>query len=205
MIPSVAQCFRLIEEYRMLANIRDHSLIVARVATRLADELRGLGYDLSLPLVTAAALLHDIGKTACLNSDRDHAAYGREICLAHDLGELAGIVGGHVHFQDNPAGSFGEYDIVFYADKRVTHDQVVSLEERQHYILDRYGRNDPPRQAIIREHCRSWWLVEVRLFSSLGFAPADLAGLIDRDPATCDFAGSIHAAAGELDKIAMGY
>lgn len=203
MIPTVAQCFRLIDEYRMLANIRDHSIIVARIATRLAEELNSCGHELSLPLVTAAALLHDIGKTACLNSERDHAAYGREICLAHGFDELAEIVGGHVRFVDNCLGAFSEYDIVFYADKRVTHEQVVSLEEREIYILERYGRNDPQRLAIIHEHCRSWLLVEGRLFAPLGFTPAEVVGLIDRDPATCDFVAG--AAALEPDKIAMGY
>lgn len=205
MIPTVAQCFRLMDEHRMLANIRDHSIIVARIATRLAEELRASGHQLSVPLVVAAALLHDIGKTACLDSDRDHAAYGREICLAHGLAELAEIVGDHVRFRDNSLGAFSEYDIVFYADKRVTHEQVVSLDEREIYILDRYGRNDPHRLAIIRDHCRSWHLVETRLFAPLGFAPGELAELIDRDPATCDFTGGATAALVEPDKIAMGY
>lgn len=205
MIPTVAQCFRLIDEHRMLANIREHSIIVARIATRLAEELRDTGHQLSVSLVVAAALLHDIGKTACLDSDRDHAAYGREICLAHGFDELAEIVGGHVSFRDNSLGTFSEYDIVFYADKRVTHDQVVSLDEREIYILERYGRNDPHRLAIIREHCRSWRLVEARLFASLGFEPVELAGLIDRDPSTCDFADGTMAASVEPDKFAMGY
>lgn len=205
MIPTVAQCFRLMDEHRMLANIRDHSIIVARIAARLAGELRGAGHGLSLPLVTAAALLHDIGKTACLDSERDHAAYGREICLAHGLEELAEIVGDHVRFRDNHAGAFAEYDIVFYADKRVTHDQVVSLDEREVYILDRYGYNDPHRLAVIREHCRSWRLVETRLFAPLPFAPDRLAGLIDLDPATCDYLDAEAPAPAGSVKVAMGF
>lgn len=205
MIPTVAQCFRLMDEYRMLANIRDHSIIVARIAALLTEELQGNGRELSLPLVVAAALLHDIGKTACLDSDRDHAVYGREICLAHGFAELAEIVGGHVSFRDNSLGTFSEYDIVFYADKRVTHEQVVSLDEREVYIIERYGRNDPHRLAIIREYCRSWRLVEARLFAPLGFEPVELAGLIDRDPSTCDFVGETNVPLVEPDKIAMGY
>jgi uncharacterized protein len=201
MIPTVAQCFRLMDEYRMLDNIRNHSIIVARIANLLGEELRQAGLRLELPLVVTAALLHDIGKTACLDNDRDHAAYGREICLRHGMTELAPIVGDHVRFRDNPAGGFSEYDIVFYADKRVTHDQVVSLEERETYILERYGRNDPHRVEVIRAHCRSWRVVEERIFSRLGFTPAKLSGLIDPDPATCDFgdggaAGSTRAAMG---------
>lgn len=205
MIPTVGQCFRLMDEYRMLANIRDHSIIVARIATRLAEELRSGGRELSLPLVVASALLHDIGKTACLDTDRDHAAYGREICQAHGLEELAGIVGDHVRFRDNPAGAIAEYDIVYYADKRVTHEQVVSLDEREIYILDRYGRNDPQRLAVIRAHCRSWRLVEERLFAGLPFSPEGLGVLIDPDPATCDFVGGEGPVEVEPPRAVMGF
>lgn len=187
MIPSVAQCFRLMDEYRMLGNIRDHSIIVARIANLLAEELLLTGRRLSLPLVLAAALLHDIGKTACLDCDRDHAAYGRDICLTHGFTELAPIVGDHVRYRENGGRDLGEYEIVFYADKRVTHDQVVSLDEREVYILERYGRNDPERLAAIRANCRNWRKLEMELFAPLPIVPAEVAGLIDLDPATCDF------------------
>jgi uncharacterized protein len=189
MIPTVAQCFRLMDDYRMLDNIRDHSIIVTRIANLLAEELLLTGRRLSLPLVVAGALLHDIGKTACLDCDRDHAAYGREICLQHGLSELAPIVGDHVRYRENGGRGVGEYEIVFYADKRVTHDQVVSLDERREYILERYGRNDPERLAAIRGNCRSWQKVEAEIFKPLAFAPSELPGLIDLDPATCDYSG----------------
>jgi len=186
MIPSVAQCFRLMDEYRMLDNIRDHSIIVTRIANLLAEELLQTGRSLSLPLVVAGALLHDIGKTACLDCERDHAAYGREICLRHGFTELAPIVGDHVRYRESGGLDAGEYEIVFYADKRVTHDQVVSLDERRAYILDRYGRNDPLRIAAIRANCLSWERVEAALFEPLSIFPAELAHLIDPDPATCE-------------------
>ncbi len=189
MIPTVAQCFRLMDEYRMLDNIRDHSIIVTRIANLLAEELLLTGRRLSLPLVVAGALLHDIGKTACLNCDRDHAAYGREICLRQGFDELAPIVGDHVRFRENGGLDVGEYEIVFYADKRVTHDQVVSLAERREYILERYGRNDPERLTAIRANCLSWERVEAALFEPLPFTPVELATMIDLDPSTCDYSG----------------
>jgi hypothetical protein len=33
--------------------------------------------------------------------------------------------------------------LVYYADKRVTHDQVVTLDSRYQYILERYGQGEP--------------------------------------------------------------
>jgi len=66
---------------------------------------------------------------------------------------------------------------------------VVSLDERREYILERYGRNDPERLAAIRANCRSWQEVEAEIFKPLPFAPSELPGLIDLDPATCDYSG----------------
>ncbi len=187
MIPTVAACFQLMDRYRMLDNIRDHSIIVARISALLAEGLARTGLKLSLPLTVAAALLHDIGKTACLDNDRDHADLGRDICLEHGFAELAAIVGEHVHLRDNHLPVLTESEIVFYADKRVNHDRVVSLEARHEYILERYGNNDPARLEAIRSNCRKWWDIEAALFAILPFTPAEVGGLIDVDPATCDF------------------
>jgi putative nucleotidyltransferase with HDIG domain len=186
MIPTVAECFQLMDRYRMLDNIRDHSIIVARVATLLGENLVRIGLDISVPLAVSAALLHDIGKTACLDNDRDHAAFGREICLEHGYDELAGIVGDHVLLPNSLLPKISENELVFYADKRVNHEQVVSLGEREEYILERYGNKDPGRIAAIRANSRQWREAEEILFAFLPFAPEEVAALIDPDPATCD-------------------
>jgi putative nucleotidyltransferase with HDIG domain len=185
-IPTVAECFQLMDRYRMLDNIRDHSIIVARISALLAEAAGRAGLDISLPLVVSAALLHDIGKTACLDNGCDHADLGRDICLAHGFTELAGIVGEHVQLRDNHLPLITESEIVFYADKRVTHDQVVSLDGRHEYILARYGNNDPDRLTTIRSNCRKWWDLEKAIFAILPFGPGEVGGLIDADPATCE-------------------
>jgi uncharacterized protein len=41
-------------------------------------------------------LLHDIGKSLCLDTKEDHAAKGEEICIQNQLDEVADIVGEHV-------------------------------------------------------------------------------------------------------------
>lgn len=202
MIPSVAECFQLMDRYRMLDNIRNHSIIVARISTLLAEEAGRAGLDISLPLVVTAALLHDIGKTACLDNDRDHADLGRDICLEHGFDELAGIVAEHVHLRDNHLPVVTESEIVFYADKRVTHDQVVSLDARHEYILERYGNNDPERLVAIRKNCRKWWDVEEALFAILPFEPAEVGNLIDLDPTTCEiYSDGVPDAAGRDNTV----
>ena len=179
-IPSVQKCFDLMEQYHMLPNIKDHSIIVARVAEIITTGLLDAGHHLSMELIIAGSLMHDIGKTACLDNDDDHAAKGVDICLEHGFESIVDIVGEHVILKNFSAGSsFTEKEIVYYADKRVNHDQVVSLEERLAYILDRYGLNNAVRcQAIKRNYalCREF---ETRLFSFLPFEPTDIQTLLD--------------------------
>lgn len=178
-IPGVNECLDLMEQYHMLPNIKDHSIVVTEVAGVITKGLIAAGYDLSLETVIAGALLHDIGKTACLDNDDDHAARGLEICLAHNLKTIADIVAEHVILKSYaPQNGFAEKEIVYYADKRVNHDKVVSLEERLAYILKRYGMNNEVRcRAIKRNYARCQDL-EKRMFSFLTFDPADISELL---------------------------
>ena len=178
-IPGVNECLDLMEQYHMLPNIKDHSIVVTEVAGVITNGLIAAGYDLSLETVIAGALLHDIGKTACLDNDDDHAARGLEICLAHNLKTIADIVAEHVILKNYaPQNGFAEKEIVYYADKRVNHDKVVSLEERLAYILERYGMNNEVRcRAIKRNYARCQDL-EKRMFSFLTFDPADISELL---------------------------
>ena len=164
----------------MLPNIRAHSIIVARVAEIITHGLIGAGHELSLNLIIAGALLHDIGKTACLDNDDDHAAKGVEICLYQGLEPIAEIVGEHVILRNySPGHSFTEKEIVYYADKRVNHDQVVSLQERLAYILERYGMNNPSRREAIKKNYAICQDLETRLFSSLSFGPFEIPELVE--------------------------
>lgn len=163
----------------MLDHIRDHSIMVEKIANVLALKLMETGVDLSLPLIRAGALMHDIGKTLCLNSKHDHAAKGQEICLQNNLKEIAEIVGEHVtlktYQRDSP---ISEKEIVYYADKRVNHDKVVSLEERQDYIIERYAKGRKDLCALIIKNfdfCRE---VEKKIFSKLSFSPENLTEMI---------------------------
>jgi len=179
MIPSVQQCFALMTKYEMLENIKAHSIMVEKIASLVARSLQEAGDTLSLEKVTAGALMHDIAKTQSLKTREDHSAKGSEICLQNHLDEIADIVAEHVVLkafdQDGPVL---EKEIVYYADKRVNHDKVVSLEERLAYLIRQYGKGD---ERLIRRMGKNFEMckqVESKLFSKLRFAPQDVAGLI---------------------------
>ena len=178
LIPTNEECFLLMEKYQMLDNIKAHSLVVANVASLLSKSLLNVGVSISIKKVIAGALLHDIGKTPSLKSGHDHTEIGRQICLDNNLEEIADIVGEHVRLKSHELNSrYSEKEIVFYSDKRVNHDKIVSLEERLAYILERYGRDNEERCRAIKTnfaHCKK---VEKKLFDKLTFSAASVAEL----------------------------
>lgn len=179
MIPSVEDCYKLMDKYNMLDNIKAHSVIVEKVAIIIAKGLVEAGANLSLEKVTAGALMHDIGKTLCLNTNINHAPKGKEICKQNGFDEIADIVDEHITLHNYEKNSpIQEKEIIYYSDKRVNHDSVVSLDERLDYLLGRYAfKNEEIANAIKIniEMCRE---VEKKLFSSLKFNPDELADLI---------------------------
>ncbi|UCF56733.1 MAG: HD domain-containing protein [Deltaproteobacteria bacterium] len=163
----------------MLDNIKAHSIVVEKIATIIGRGLKDAGVDISLQRITAGALLHDIGKTLCLNTGGDHASQGKQICLQNHLDEIADIVGEHVRLKNyNPDEAIHEKEIVYYADKRVNHSVVVSLQERLRYLLRRYAKNRGDIRQRIRDNFNLCKAVERKLFANLQFKPEDLADMI---------------------------
>jgi len=181
-IPDTLTCIRLMDEYEMLDNIRHHSLVVARVADTLVAGLENASGPTPVPdrtLVLAGALLHDIAKTPCLDGSCDHAEAGAAICRRHGYPDVAKIVKEHVllkdHYPDRyQNGLFTAGEIVYYADKRVRHNQIVGLEQRLTYILEHYGNNDPHRHRLIRKNFQLCLELEDALFTFLPFAAGEL-------------------------------
>ena len=175
------------DEYAMLDNIRAHSLMVARVASflhqSLSDSPEINGTLASKKLIVAGALLHDIAKTPCLESHCDHAKQGRDICLKHGYTEVAEVVREHVILTEfshtrYKNGIFLAKEIVYYADKRVRHDEIVSLEERLEYILKHYGNNDAERYRLIRDNFSKCQRLEKCLFAFLPITADGIQELI---------------------------
>jgi uncharacterized protein len=179
MIPSEEACRRIIAGMGMMEHIMDHSQQVCRVSLLLADHLDHSG--LNRELIRAAALLHDITKTRSFQTLEDHAETGAS--LVADLGypEVGRIIGQHVRLESYPPERTpSEAEIVNYADKRVLHDRIVSLDERMGYILKKYG-DAPERKRNILLLWEKTKKMEERLFRSLPFAPHDLSRLLAGD------------------------
>ena len=174
----------------MLPNIREHSLMVGRVAGFIGRGLARAGRNLSLELIVSSALLHDIAKTPCLETELRHDKLGREICLRHGFDELAGIVAEHVVLKGGVPELCTEKEIVYYADKRVLHDEIVPLEARLAYILHRYDNGDQELHARIRRNFAQAHAVEEHLFAELDFSPTELGELVRRDLSPLEESGA---------------
>ena len=163
----------------MPPHIRAHSMVVRDVALMIAGALESSRMIISLDMVEAGALMHDIAKEPCLHTGEDHAFKGMEICLSHQLDEIAEIVGEHVILRGfSPEKRIREKEVVYYADKRVNHDNIVSLEERLAYLLDRYGRNREDLCERMRRNFELCKRVEEKLFRQLRFRPEDLSEMV---------------------------
>ena len=179
MIPSIEHCFELMTKYGMLDHIRDHSVMVEKIARLITQELLGAGIEISLEKVVAGALLHDIGKTLCLKTDADHSAVGKDICLSNRLDEIADIVGEHVRLKNyHPKGPIDEKAVVYYAYKRVNHAEIVSLDERLSYLIQRYGKNEFEIQQRIRKNFQVCEDVEKKIFNKLRFKPEEINNIL---------------------------
>lgn len=159
-IPTDEECRHWWDTHGMLEHIKRHSSLVAEVASTLAQwaaaKQLGNPYDLSaedfVQSVRASALLHDLGKTCSIHKGGNHSQLGAAWVMELTRNPLIaqGVVH-HVHWPGplDPARHFLPL-AVLYADKRVQHDQLVSLEERFSDLMDRYGHNDRSRAWIER-------------------------------------------------------
>jgi uncharacterized protein len=174
-IPPQSQCILLVEAHGMLPNIREHSLRVMEVAVFLGQALTEAGFDLHLPLVRVGALLHDLGKTASLGTPINHAELGAGFLEELGYPHVAQVVREHVHLDDTIADPkpLREAELVNYADKRVLHETVVTLEERFADLKVRYGRTPEALARIQATEVRTR-VLEEKLFAPLRLTPLDL-------------------------------
>jgi putative nucleotidyltransferase with HDIG domain len=186
-VPTRHNCFKLIARMGMLDHIVLHSLTVCHVATTLTDLLLHNGWKLDRDLVLAAAMLHDITKTRSFETGENHAQTGGTLLEQMGYENVGSIVAQHVCLETYATPlKIGEVQIVNYADKRVLHDQIVSLEKRKNYIVERYGHM-PEAANKIEWVWRETIKIETALFDAIGHAPDHLIDLLQPEKLHLDY------------------
>jgi putative nucleotidyltransferase with HDIG domain len=177
MIPTRDECLRLMSQYGMLDNIIHHSIEVARIALFLSTELNKRGQRIDLGLVEAASLLHDVTKTVCFKTKENHAQTGSQVLKEMGYERVGEVVAEHVVLSKKKDPLLvSEEEVVNYADKRVQHDRIVSLEERFSYLMDRYGKSEKDFGQL-EQLKKTTFEIETKIFSILEIDPSELQRL----------------------------
>ena len=173
-IPSNNTCFKLLRQLKMMDHILDHSVQVCRVAMCIVDHLERSSTQVDRDLVRAASLLHDITKTRSFKTGENHAATGGQHLADLGYPEVGDVVRQHVRLDAyTNSNKVIEAEIVNYSDKRVVHDQVVSLKKRLAYVWKKYGKT-PEDQERLSWLQKKTQLLEIKIFNNLPFLPEDL-------------------------------
>ena len=142
-VPSREECLDMMKRYNGMENIIRHSIKVAEVALSISTALNRKGENLNLNVVEAAALLHDITKAESLDSGEDHSLTAYRLLRKLGYDRIAEVVRQHVFLlKDADSPWVSEEEVVNYSDKRVLHDQIVSLRERFDDLRARYCKDE---------------------------------------------------------------
>jgi len=176
MYPNRKTCLRMMEQYDMLPNIKDHSIMVADLAVIIGRKLNKNNVGLDLDLIETSALLHDITKTESLKTGENHSKSGGKRLRSLGYQRIAEIVEQHV-IPDKIEGDISEEEVVCYADKRILHDMIVSLEERFEYLFERYG-NNKRSVGLINETRLKLFIIEKRIIENSTFSESAINRII---------------------------
>jgi len=167
----------MLKEHRVPSHIVRHSLTVAKLAVFLAERLKENGIAVDVNLVDRACLLHDIFRICELEKSEAHedAAYN---LLKEKYPVLALTVKKHRYsalLDEKERPTTWEEKLVYYADKRVMHDKIVSLKQR---LEEAHKRNAPrPKaQGVINpaKIDRLIYKLEEEIFSKIKLNPDEV-------------------------------
>lgn len=170
-VPTRSECLKLMRKTQMPPHIQKHSLLVADIALYLTRLLNQNSVKLNLAIVEAGALLHDIAKAQSISTGVRHESMGAQ--LLHEWGylQLAAIVHDHVNLDlVRLNGPITESLVVNYADKRVKHDEIVSLQNRFYDLIERYAKTSEHEKRLLQK-LQLYIILEQRIFGHLAIDP----------------------------------
>ncbi|HCW32858.1 MAG: metal dependent phosphohydrolase [Candidatus Peregrinibacteria bacterium GW2011_GWE2_39_6] len=195
------RAFTLLKKYHTPVHVREHSFLVAMVARFLALKLKKKGVKVLPNFVWIAGLIHDVVRVVDFKEipenlgttedyliwkelrlkygGRHHADVAAEILRKLKEPVLAGIVQKHQYLaiKRGVKNWSWEEKLLYYADKRVAHSQIVSLYNRLVEGRKRHLPNQDFTDEDRRLHVKIFNL-EKEIFKFLDFEPEQLKGKI---------------------------
>ena len=170
-IPSHKECISLLKETETPHNIFLHVRKVQGIALFIADAFQKNGYGVNIELIRAAALLHDIKKyheviKKCTKHEREGGIFLSE----KGYPEVAKIVMAHDTSRIFDGFKSWEEEILYYSDKRVIHDKVVSVVSRMKDGVKRY----PHEKENVIKLQEPLIAFEEQIFKKIGLQPQEI-------------------------------
>lgn len=205
-LPSRKECLSFWEQYATPLHVREHMRQVNRVGVTLARQLIAAGENVILPLVDRATLLHDTVRV----TDWDQLSFEwfpytpteKEIAIwqtqrnrfpSHiphnevnfevfrdEYPEMAHVILFHSIGCVNQLSTWEE-KIVNYADRRVAHDRIVTIQERLDEAYERYRKTRHTALEHNPEIVSGIKRMEEEIFSRIGCDPNNLVQLLEKD------------------------
>lgn len=200
MIPSRKECYLLLKKYRFPDRKLRHVELVAEVSRFLAEKLnsvilrarerserveklkversrlsasRRIARTISLPLLEAAALLHDIDK-GIPGAGETHPKEGVAILRREGYEELADLVAKHslpAILDDEIKPKTWEEKILFLADK-MAKDQVMTVDQRFQLWRDEHISE---LDKVLDKTYAKVKMLEKEIFTIVGIRPDEVA------------------------------
>jgi len=161
-IPSKEECLRLLKKNKVPDNIIAHTKKVCEFSLKVCDVLEKRGIKVNKDLVASAALLHDIKKIR----PGEHEIEGAKYVESLGYPEVSILIKKHGlkhSFDEEFKPKTWEERILFYSDKRVKNDKVVSVDDRFEYIKQRYKREDVEKEIKLTKDIEKELLGENKL------------------------------------------
>lgn len=136
-IPSKKECLDILKRNKTPSNVIEHSRTVCKLAEDVAEKLIKKGIKVNKKLLAASALLHDIER-----EKDNHVIVGAELLKSMGFSEISEIIRKHSLYKiedEEVQPKTVEEKILFYADKKVKGNEIVSLEERLKDAERRYN------------------------------------------------------------------
>lgn len=168
-------CIKILHHEKVPIHIIRHCVVVSRVSCKIAYNLSWKDYKLDIDIIRAGALLHDVAKVKAMKQGEDHAEMGARLLESMDHPRIAEIIREHVFLKKpiEKQKNLSEELVVNYADKRVMHTMVVSLDVRFRDLLTRYGKNQRAVKKIY-ELFEQTRLMEEMIFSQMDIKPEEI-------------------------------
>ena len=143
--PTKEECLNILKDNNVPGNIVAHLKAVCDFSLKICEVLEKRGIGINKYLVQAGALLHDVKKL----SPNDHVVEGYKFVKSLGYLEVAAVIKKHGLYhldKEEFVPRTWEEKIIFYADKRIKNDRIVSVDERFEYIKQRYKKEDMEKE-----------------------------------------------------------